>query len=258
MARDLHPLWSFQLWSDSDIDQLNPPLINRRIYDRAKNFGMKSDIARYEILHRFGGVYVDLDIEFLRPLDYEDLHEHTIDWSTITFFAGFSNSQCMEINNSILGSVASHPLLLEMINQISLSQPQLLSRVASISTVSATVMSFLDPAEVAAMLRIQQEDQWMDTLKFTGSGLLTRSIHSFLKQGYGDGMHALPSSALDSFAPYRMRLLPMEVFSPVPNSVHVSVSLSDESIESREAAKRAFVKDGVTIAVHWWQRSWQV
>ena len=48
-------------------------------------------------------MYVDLDIEFLRPLDYEDLHEHTIDWGTTTFFAGFSNSQCMEINNSILG-----------------------------------------------------------------------------------------------------------------------------------------------------------
>lgn len=155
--------------------------------------------------------------------------------------------------------MASHPLLLEMINQISPSQPQLLSRVASISTVSATVMSYLDPAEVAAMLRIQQEDHWIDTLKFTGSGLLTRSIHSFLKQGYSDGMmHALPPSALDSFAPYRMRLLPMEVFSPVPNSVHVSVSPSDESVESREAAKRAFVKDGVTIAVHWLQRSWQV
>lgn len=61
--------------------------------------------------------------------------------------------------------MASHPLLLEMINQISLSQSQLLSRVSSISAVSATVMSFLDPAEVAAMLRIQREDQWMDTLK---------------------------------------------------------------------------------------------
>jgi hypothetical protein len=39
-CRDLHPLWNFKLWSDSDIDQLNPPLINRRIYDGAKNFGM--------------------------------------------------------------------------------------------------------------------------------------------------------------------------------------------------------------------------
>lgn len=72
---------------------------------------------------------------------------------------------------------------------------------------------------------------------------------------YGDGVHA---SSLDSFSPYRVQLLPMEVFSPVPNSVHVPVSSSVESIGSREAAKRAFVKDGITIAVHWWQRSWQV
>lgn len=37
---DLHPLWNFKLWIDSDIDQLNPPLRNRHIYDQAKNFGM--------------------------------------------------------------------------------------------------------------------------------------------------------------------------------------------------------------------------
>ncbi len=32
-------------------------------YDQADNYGFKSDIARYEILYRFGGVYVDTDYE---------------------------------------------------------------------------------------------------------------------------------------------------------------------------------------------------
>jgi hypothetical protein len=121
-------------------------------------------------------------------------------------------------------------------------------------------MSFLDPAAVAAMLRIQQEDEWMETLKFTGPGLLTRSIYSYLQRGLsmdGDGAYSLSPSSFDSFAPHRIQLLPVEVFSPVPNSVQESVSTATDSLERRDVIKKTFVKDGVTIAVHWWQRSWQ-
>jgi mannosyltransferase OCH1-like enzyme len=38
-------------------------------FDRASNFGEKSDIWRYEILFRLGGVYVDTDFECVRPFD---------------------------------------------------------------------------------------------------------------------------------------------------------------------------------------------
>ena len=32
-------------------------------------YAQKADIARYEVVHRFGGVYLDTDMECLRPLD---------------------------------------------------------------------------------------------------------------------------------------------------------------------------------------------
>ena len=46
-----------------------PTCLNEKQFLQAKNFGCKSDIARYEILHKFGVIYVDTDFEALKPID---------------------------------------------------------------------------------------------------------------------------------------------------------------------------------------------
>ena len=43
-------------------------LKNQKAYSSAKNWGMKSDILRYEILQKFGGVYIDTDYECLQNI----------------------------------------------------------------------------------------------------------------------------------------------------------------------------------------------
>lgn len=57
--------WDYRLWTESEIDAL--PLENRAVYDwfRARRdlHGM-SDVARIEILQRFGGVYCDCDFQW--------------------------------------------------------------------------------------------------------------------------------------------------------------------------------------------------
>ena len=66
-----HPTWEFRLWTDLD----NRELIRQHyawflpIYDSYPENIMRADAARYFILHRYGGVYADLDVECLRPLD---------------------------------------------------------------------------------------------------------------------------------------------------------------------------------------------
>lgn len=67
-----HPAWEFTLWTS--IDELE--LRNRRFVERPqmwvpeRNVGQfVSDVMRYEILERFGGVYVDCDMECRRPID---------------------------------------------------------------------------------------------------------------------------------------------------------------------------------------------
>ena len=43
--------------------------LTRAEYDNAEKMAAKSDIFRYEICARFGGVYIDADFEPLRPIE---------------------------------------------------------------------------------------------------------------------------------------------------------------------------------------------
>jgi len=75
--RKYHPDWEFRLWGDDDIGTFG--MINQVAFDAVDNLGAKSDIFRYEILYRHGGLYVDTDFECLKPFD---------DLLYLDFFAG--------------------------------------------------------------------------------------------------------------------------------------------------------------------------
>ena len=60
-----HPGWKFRLWRDRDLRRLVPS----DAVARARHHVELSDLLRFEVLRRYGGVYVDTDFECLRPLD---------------------------------------------------------------------------------------------------------------------------------------------------------------------------------------------
>lgn len=61
-----HPTWEFRTWNSSDeLDWLQ----NRDLFDSVKTWAGRADVARYEIVHRYGGVYVDTDVECLNPIE---------------------------------------------------------------------------------------------------------------------------------------------------------------------------------------------
>ena len=66
-----HPRWRFRLWTEQDCVGLQ----NQSLYDLAPQMfpdhyhQFRSDLLRYEILAAEGGVYVDSDMECLRPID---------------------------------------------------------------------------------------------------------------------------------------------------------------------------------------------
>ena len=66
---------------------------------------MKSDIARYEIIYRYGGVYIDTDFECLRPLDF--LHY------IYDFYTGIQplDSAYLQLGIGILAAAPAHPYL---------------------------------------------------------------------------------------------------------------------------------------------------
>jgi len=59
--KEYNPEWEHIFWDEDMIYELN--LVNKEAYDAKDNPGFRSDIARYEILNRFGGMYVDTDFE---------------------------------------------------------------------------------------------------------------------------------------------------------------------------------------------------
>jgi mannosyltransferase OCH1-like enzyme len=67
----MHPDYTFMFWTDEDNRKLvmehYPWLLT--IYDAFPKPIMRADLARILYMHKFGGVYVDLDFEPLRPID---------------------------------------------------------------------------------------------------------------------------------------------------------------------------------------------
>ncbi|HUD51329.1 glycosyltransferase family 32 protein, partial [Parvibaculum sp.] len=66
-----NPGWRTELWSDRrllDFVAANyPDLLD--LFCAFPHGVMRADAARYMLLHRFGGVYADIDTECLAPLD---------------------------------------------------------------------------------------------------------------------------------------------------------------------------------------------
>lgn len=111
---DNHPEWELRQWTDENVHELFP-LTNQAVYDAAtaiapRNVGqLRSDVLRYEILARFGGVWIDADLECLEPID--DLLEGA------ECFAAWEE-QDRWIGNTFLGSVPGHPFMERLVAAI--------------------------------------------------------------------------------------------------------------------------------------------
>jgi hypothetical protein len=91
-----HPDWQMRLWTDEDLPALG---IGAAECEHARSHSELSNLVRYEVLHRHGGVYVDTDVECRRPLT--------------PLLRGIDAFAALEVpggvGTAILGSVAGHP-----------------------------------------------------------------------------------------------------------------------------------------------------
>lgn len=107
------PGWEVRQWDEDSVAELFP-LVNQRIFDDAETIApdhvgqLRSDVLRYEILHRFGGVYVDTDLECLRPID------SLLD---VDCFAAWEQ-EGRWVGNTILGCVPRHPFMGRLLDAI--------------------------------------------------------------------------------------------------------------------------------------------
>jgi mannosyltransferase OCH1-like enzyme len=100
-----HPEWEHRLWTEDDLPQ-DP--IRPEVLERLRAPVERADILRLEILYRHGGLYVDTDLECLRPID---------DVLGDDAFVGV----CLKpgrITNTAIASVPGHPLLERALREV--------------------------------------------------------------------------------------------------------------------------------------------
>lgn len=68
--KTLHPLWEYRLWTDADNERLVATHYPQFLaFFRRLDLGIKkADFSRFLYMHRFGGIYVDLDFIALQNL----------------------------------------------------------------------------------------------------------------------------------------------------------------------------------------------
>ncbi|MCA9770549.1 hypothetical protein KC460_04230 [Candidatus Dependentiae bacterium] len=136
----LHPDWQIVWWTDTP-EQFNIEFIltsfsevkknknkfivvdtkklifdNKKFYDAARNYGEKSDILKWEIIYRCGGLYVDIDFEALNPLDI--LHY------CFDFYTGIQplDTNIVQLGAALFAARPDHPILRTCVEGIEYNQ----------------------------------------------------------------------------------------------------------------------------------------
>ena len=102
--------WKIKIWTDEDLKDFK--LINQVLYDETDSYGVKSDLLKWEIVYRYGGVYLDVDFEGYKLLD--ELHY------TYDFYTAIQplDTQYLQLGAAAFAARPGHPILKHCIDTI--------------------------------------------------------------------------------------------------------------------------------------------
>lgn len=132
--RTHHPEWLFIFWTDNPVNYDKGEVVvhsfeeldyvmqsgstqftvvdtrelvfdNRVFFDETDSYGERSDILKWEVVYRYGGVYIDSDFECLAPLD--ELHYR------YEFYTGIQplDTNMVQLGAALYGATPQHPIL---------------------------------------------------------------------------------------------------------------------------------------------------
>ena len=114
--KENHPDYEYILWGNEMVKGFLP-IKNQHLYDQYDNetrniWNGRANLLRYEILYKYGGIYVDADAKSLRPLEGDFLESD--------FFIVRVNEKKRgnRLNNCFIGSIPQHPLMEKCIDEL--------------------------------------------------------------------------------------------------------------------------------------------
>jgi mannosyltransferase OCH1-like enzyme len=88
------------------------PTFKKNVFDKLPTKILRIDTFRYCLLFKFGGVYADLDYEFVKPFDFSKY--------VLTLPLSVGNIEGdYKVNNCVLASVPNHPFLKKVLDTLS-------------------------------------------------------------------------------------------------------------------------------------------
>jgi mannosyltransferase OCH1-like enzyme len=120
-VRKYHPGWEYRLWTDAAIDA-HVRLQHPAFYPVFAGFSrhiMRVDVFRYILMHDFGGLYCDLDYEFLRPFDYRGI-ELLLSLERDRAFG----DEVDLVANYVFASVPGHPFWRNVLGTLAAQPPE--------------------------------------------------------------------------------------------------------------------------------------
>ena len=106
----LEKKWTVKLWTLADARELIAYKFYEHLamYDELKSHDARSEFARYCIMREYGGVYADLDVEIVKPMD-DLLDQHSLILGKEPFeHAHILHNADYVVSNAIIASVPGH------------------------------------------------------------------------------------------------------------------------------------------------------
>jgi len=103
-----HPNWDHQFWDEARARKFMESNYSwfLPIFDAYPHDIQRRDAIRYFILYHYGGFYIDMDIECLKPID-----NLLADFELVL-------SKLVGFSNAIMGSIPRHPLWLKVFDEL--------------------------------------------------------------------------------------------------------------------------------------------
>lgn len=115
--REAFPWWTYKLWTEPEIATLE--LYNAQFYQQEEDWSGKADILRYELLYRYGGMYIDADSEWINGKALDDL---LAGCNRTGMFAGREDDRMVAVG--VIGASRRNPILAYLIHALAQTYPQ--------------------------------------------------------------------------------------------------------------------------------------